>query len=192
MLATLVYLADLQAENFCGTCTLTAAQSGVDIASAALPRHISLGTPLLVEDMPFYISIAERVSQVLSPLHIELTSSEAKRINIGNKEACWLGFHYHEVPLLEKTRTLVSSALCEQGFTLPSADPIHGTRNLTLVTGTGDFTFYQAASDILSDHFAGKQLTFDKLGVFFYDADTYRPDCNYFCCHRFQLKNNKL
>ena len=45
MLATLVYLADEAAENFCGKVTLDlAVRHALPVGSAALPRHISLGT----------------------------------------------------------------------------------------------------------------------------------------------------
>lgn len=187
MLATLVYLADLDAENFCGLCTLTAARSGVNIASAALPRHISLGTPHRVEDMASYLDMARRVAHEIPPLRITLTAAAAKQAQAGDETVCWLGFHYEESPVLEQARETAARHFEQHHLSLPSPDPICGTRNLTLLTGRGCFDAYQAAQRNLSDRFAGQTLAFHQLGVFYYDADVYSGSCPYFCCQRFQL-----
>ena len=77
MLATLVYLADEAAENFCGKVTLDlAVRQALPVGSAALPRHISLGTVHAVKDFEHYLQLAARVAEKLEPLTVELTVAD--------------------------------------------------------------------------------------------------------------------
>ena len=109
MLAALVYLADLDTENFCGSYTVKAAQKGISVASGALPRHISLGSPHPVENFEEYLHMAEEFAAVLSPLKVILTGMEACRAKTGNREVCWLGFRYLENLQLEQARVQAAS-----------------------------------------------------------------------------------
>ena len=72
MLATLCFLADRHTENFCGDHTVGAISCGVPINSAALPRHISLGTPVVIDDLESYLRLSAELASALSPLTVTL------------------------------------------------------------------------------------------------------------------------
>ena len=188
MLATLCYLADLETENLCGAYTWPAEQFGISISSGALPRHISLGTPAKVKDMDAFLQVADHIADQLHVLHPVLNGKmDAKAVTSNGRNICWAGFHYHELPQLEDARALVSKVLHENGFGFDGNDPIFGTRNLTLLTGQGDinaFKSWASSQEEMSEH----PVCFDKLGVFFYEGETF-GEGSYFCCKRYPLAN---
>lgn len=190
MLAALVYLADLETENFCGNYTRQAAEYGINIASGALPRHISLGTPHPVSDFAQYLRFTDAFASRLRPLHLTLNSLDAAQARAGTREVCWLGFHYLYSRELEGARRKTASALRLLHLALPDPDPIWNTRNLTLLTGTGDLALYRNYACSSPRTFAGKTVTFDKLGVFFYSGSAY-GECPYFCCRRYPLSRTQ-
>ena len=190
MLAALVYLADLDTENFCGSYTVKAAQKGISVASGALPRHISLGSPHPVENFEEYLHMAEEFATVLSPLKVILTGMEACRAKTGNREVCWLGFHYLDNLQLEQARVQAARWLAGQEIYLPEPDPVRGTRNLTLLIGEEDLGACQSYAREVSATATGRTAVFDQMGVFLYDGDTY-GECDYFCCRRFRLRTRK-
>lgn len=145
MLATLCYLADFEAENFCCQYTLKAAHCGASIASGALPRHISLGTPRNITDIFAFICEAEKLSAHLSPLVVQLKTLEAIDTSTSSEHTCWLGFHYAAVQELETAREAVAELFQKLDCSISKQDPIRGTRNLTLLTGNLDLQTLQNA-----------------------------------------------
>ena len=186
MLATLVYLADEAAENFCGKVTLDlAVRHALPVGSAALPRHISLGTVHAVKDFEHYLQLAARVAEKLEPLTVELTVADTVTTPDGKN---WLGFHFTMSEQLAQSRELAGTLLRQAGYCLPDPDPIKNGQNLTLLMETIDpARFRVCVQEMPADRYIGKPLRFDHMGVFFYDADTYAAS-HYYCCRRFLLK----
>ena len=186
MLATLVYLADEEAENFCGKVTLDmAVRQALPVGSAALPRHISLGTVHAVEDFDRYLQLAGQVAEKLASLTVDLTVADTVTTPDGKN---WLGFHFAPSEQLTQSRDLAGAMLRQAGYCLPDPDPIKNGQNLTLLMETIDpARFRTCVQELPAGRYAGKRLRFDHVGVFFYDADTYAAS-HYYCCRRFLLK----
>lgn len=121
MLATLVYLADEASENFCGKVTLDlAVRHALPVGSAALPRHISLGTVHAVKDFEHYLQLAARVAEKLEPLTVELTVADTVTTPDGKN---WLGFHFTPSEQLTQSRDFAAA-----GRILPAGPGPHQKR----------------------------------------------------------------
>ena len=61
-----------------------------------------------------------------------------------------------------------------------------GQKSITLGFGTAPYENYKGFVDSIDRSFIGKNLTFNELGIFYYDQPTIAAN-NFFCCRRFKL-----
>ena len=128
MLATLVYLADEAAENFCGKVTLDlAVRQALPVGSAALPRHISLGTVHAVKDFEHYLQLAARVAEKLEPLTVELTVADT--VTTPDGKTGW-AFTLPRASILPKAGTLPGLCCGRQDIACRTRTPSKTDRTL--------------------------------------------------------------
>ena len=186
MYATLCYLSDFDGENFCREFMVEASEKErVGVAAGNLPRHISLGLPYEVKDWNAYVSFAEKLAQKLHPVNVTLTGMGSKPIGetTGNYY-----FEFKESFGLDQLRLdTVHSLNSELGLSVPEKDGVTGSRNITLGFGTAPFANYKKyVEEVDKERFVGKELTFDQLGIFYYDSEKITAT-SFICCKRFRL-----
>lgn len=187
MWATLCLLGDFDAENFCREfMTEASIKEDVGVAAANLPRHISLGLPYEVKDWDAYVRFADELATKLHPVTVRLT--EMGCIPIGDVSGNY-HFKFVEGFGLDQLRLDTVHALNSKlGLSVPEKDGVTGQRNITLGFGKAPFANYQKyVGEVDSSRFEGKELTFDQLGIFYYDSDKITPT-SFFCCKRYRLK----
>lgn len=177
---TLVYLANRDAENFCRSFMLEGAmEGGLGVAAASLPRHISLGMPYEVEDFQGYMDFAEEYAKEFSPITVRLTDMGCAPLGTATGNYC---FRFETEADLDAERMRTVKVLREKlHLNVPEKDGVTGSRNITLGFGTAPYSAYEAFVEGADrSRFAGKELVFDELGVFYYDAPTISAST--FCC----------
>jgi len=184
---TLVFTANVAAENFCRKFMLDGAmKGGLGVAAASLPRHISLGMPYEIKDYDAYLAFAEEYAKGLKPIEIKLTDMACAAMGDVTGNYC---FKFETGEDLDALRVKTRAALMERlGLEIPEKDGVTGSRNITLGFGTAPFAAYKAyveGADRAA--FVGRTLTFDSLGVFYYDAPTISAS-TFFCCKYIPLK----
>lgn len=186
MRATLCYLADFDAENFCRDFMVEASEKEhVGVAAGNLPRHISLGLPYEVTDWNAYLGFAERLAEKLHPVSVKLTDMACAPIGDVTGNYC---FRFEEQFGLDALRLdTVHGLNKELGLSVPEKDGVTGSKNITLGFGTAPFSSYKKYVDeVDKSRFVGKDLTFDQLGIFYYDSDKITAT-SFICCRRFKL-----
>lgn len=173
---TLVFMADMEGENFCRKIMLDGAmRGGLGVAAAGLPRHISLGMPYEVADYDAYLDFAEKYAAKLHPIQVTVNGMNAGRIGNVTGNYC---LTFDTDADLEELRKQTREALrSELDLAVPETDGVTGTRNITLGFGKAPFDAYKAYVDNVDP--AGYQnvtLTFDELGVFYYDEPNIAAD----------------
>lgn len=173
---TLVLMADLEGENFCRKIMLSGAMNGgLGVAAAGLPRHISLGMPYDIKDYEAYLAFAEEYAARLHPVEITLNGIKANPLGPTTGNYCFTFDTDIDLEALRaNTRSLLRSKL---GLDVPEKDGVTGSRNITLGFGKAPFAAYQAfVASVDPAVFKGVKLTFDELGVFYYDEATIAAD----------------
>lgn len=166
---TLVLMANLEGENFCRKIMLDGAmKGGLGVAAAGLPRHISLGMPYEVKDYDAYMAFAEEYAAQLHPVEITLSGIKAGPLGTATGNYCFTFDTEADVEALRaQTRELLRSKL---DLEVPEKDGVTGSRNITLGFGKAPFDSYKAfVEGVDSAVYQGVKLTFDELGVFYYD-----------------------
>ena len=186
MYATLCYLSDFDGENFCRDFMVEGSEKEhLGVAAGNLPRHISLGLPYEVKDWDAYLKFAEKLASKLHPVTVKLTDMGCAPIGdvTGN-----YSFKFEENFGLDQLRLDTVHALnSELGLSVPEKDGVTGSRGITLGFGTAPFASYKKYVDEVDRaRFVGKEITFDQLGVFYYDSAKITAT-SFICCRRFKL-----
>lgn len=182
---TLCLLADFDSENeIRALMKRGAAEGGVGVAAAGLPRHISLGMPYEVKYWEAYEKFAGRLAETLSTVKVRISDIGAGKIS---EQFGSYFLKFEEDFGLEELRLNVKKALVEElGLEMPEKDGVAGQKSITLGFGTAPYETYKAFVDGVDKSFIGKELTFSELGVFYYDQPFIAAN-NFFCCRRFRL-----
>lgn len=183
---TLVFMSNLEGENFCRKVMLKGAmQGGLGVAAAGLPRHISLGMPYEVRDYDAYLQFAEEYAAKLAPIQVTLNGMKAAPLGKASGNYC---FTFDTDADLEALRKQTRDALRDRlGLAVPETDGVTGTRNITLGFGKASFDAYKAFVESTDPAtFQGTSLTFDELGVFYYDEPNIAAD-NFCVVRRIKL-----
>lgn len=187
MRATLCLLADFDAENYCRDFMVEASElKHVGVAAGNLPRHISLGFPYEVQKWDEYLEYAKTLSLELRPVIISLVDMTSAPI--GESTGSFF-FKFDESFGLDELRNKVALDLNSKlGVDIHEVGRIVGQRNITLGFGTAPFQNYKSyVESVNKERFAGKQLCFDQLGVFYYDSEKITAT-SFMCCRRYKLK----
>lgn len=166
---TLVLMADIAGENFCRKVMLAGAmEGGLGVAAAGLPRHISLGMPYEVKDYEAYLAFAEEYAAQLHPVEVTLNGIKAGPLGNVSGNYCFTFDTEADVEgLRAQTRCLLREKL---DLEVPEKDGVTGSKNITLGFGKAPFESYKAfVEGVDPASFQGVKLTFDELGVFYYD-----------------------
>lgn len=166
---TLVLMADMAGENFCRKVMLSGAMDGgLGVAAAGLPRHISLGMPYEVKDYEEYLAFAEDYAAQLHPVEVTLNGMKAGPLGTATGNYCFTFDTDADIEAMRaQTRSLLRSRL---SLEVPEKDGVTGSRNITLGFGKAPYEAYQAfVAGVDPASYQGVKLTFDELGVFYYD-----------------------
>lgn len=166
---TLVLMADIAGENFCRKIMLAGAmEGGLGVAAAGLPRHISLGMPYEVKNYGAYLAFAEEYAAQLHPVEVTLNGIKAGPLGAATGSYCFTFDTEADIEAMRsRTRALLRSKL---NLEVPEKDGVTGSRNITLGFGKAPFDAYKAfVEGVDLAAFQGVKLTFDELGVFYYD-----------------------
>lgn len=182
---TLCLLADFDTENYIRDIMRRGAvEGGVGVAAAGLPRHISLGMPYEVKDWSEYEKFAEKLAGELKPVTVKLTDFVAGKIS-EEFGAYFLKFE-EDFGLDELRKNVRESLVSQLGLEIPEKDGVTGQKSITLGFGTAPYENYKGFVDSFGKDFVGKEVTFNELGIFYYDQPTIAAN-NFFCCRRFKL-----
>ncbi len=184
---TLVFMANREGENFCRKVMLSGAMdAGLGVAAAGLPRHISLGMPYEVQDFGAYFAFAEEYAAQLHPIQVTLNGMQANPLGTASGNYCFTFETDADIDGLRKqTRELVRKKL---NLDVPEKDGVTGTRNITLGFGKAPFESYKAfVEGVDPAGYQGVTLTFNELGVFYYDQAHIAAD-NFCVVKRIKLK----
>ena len=190
MKATIVLIADNEAENYGRQLMLTAHRYGkMGFEMARLPQHVSLKQPFVIrslEDMEvFFDSFAKK----LQPFDIEFTNIDLFPSDVldGVKSGC-MSLRVKETLQLVKVQKCLNEELRKAFGPCPAEHDNDYIFHMTFAIGGADYEAYQRAYEKLKKSDYHHTFKFSKLGLLYYDDDNIIPG-TYFCYKICDLKD---
>lgn len=182
MKATIVLIADNEAENFGRKLMLEAHRYGrMGFEMARLPQHISLKQPFVIADLESMETFFDEFSKTLRPFEIEFVGMDLFPSSVlGGVESGCMSLRVKETPQLVDAQKQLNVGLFRRFGPCPAEHDDDYIFHMTFAIGGGDYESYRKAYDRLKDSDYKRLFRFTRLGLFYYDDDNIIPG-SYFC-----------
>lgn len=188
MKATIVLLANIEAENFGRKCMLEANRAAaVGFEMARLPQHISLKQPFKTPNLDIVESIFDEYAQRLNAITVPLLELDCFPTNVFGYGSGGLSIRVDRTPQLEAMQKNLFELLEEKLGPCPAEHDSDYVFHMTIAIGGASYENYQKAYQVLKEYDYHKVYCFDRLGLLYYDDDTIKPG-TYFCYKIAQLR----
>lgn len=183
MKATIVLIADMEAENFGRRLMLEAHRYGrMGFEMARLPQHVSLKQPFAIPDLKnmetFFDQFAKMTRQ---PFEIEFTGLDLFPSNVlGGEESGCMSLRVKATPQLIATQKRLNDELYHSFGPCPAEHDDDYIFHMTFAIGGADYVSYLKAYERLKETDIKRSYSFSRLGLFYYDDDNITPG-TYFC-----------
>ncbi len=182
MKATIVLIADNEAENFGRKMMLEAHKHGkMGFEMARLPQHVSLKQPFSIPNLEDMEAFFDDFAKKLSPFDIEFVDIDLFPSNVlnGVSSGCMSLRVKETQQLLEAQRSLNEGLIAKFG-PCPAEHDDDYIFHMTFAIGGAGFESYERAYDEMVKLDYKKSFRFNKLGLLYYDDDNIKPG-TYFC-----------
>ena len=182
MKATIVLIADNEAENFGRRMMLEAHKhGGMGFEMARLSQHVSLKQPFSIPDLDAMEEFFDGFVKELSPFDIEFLDVDVFPSNVLNGElsGC-MSLRVKETSQLVDAQKRLNEGLYEKFGPCPAEHDDDYILHMTVAIGGAGFEAYERAYDALVKQDYKKKFRFNKLGLLYYDDDNIKPG-TYFC-----------
>lgn len=187
MKATIVLLADIEAENFGRKCMLEAHRAGdVGFEMARLPQHISLKQPFKIPNLDTVESIFDEYAKGLKAISIQLLELDCFPSNVFGYESGVLSIRAERTPQLVAMQKSLFEILEVNLGPCPAEHDSDYVFHMTIAIGGASYENYKKAYQVLKEYDYHKDYYFDKLGLLYYGDDAIKPG-TYFCYKIAQL-----
>lgn len=182
MKATIVLIADNEAENFGRKLMLDAHKLGdLGFEMAKLPQHVSLKQPFSIPSLEEMEEFFDEFVKNKKPVEVEFEEVEVCPSNVlgGNPSGC-LSIRVKESYELRSMQKELFESLEERFGPCPAEHDNDYVFHMTFALGRAPFENYQKAYDGLAGMKFEQAYMFSKLGLLYYDDDNICPG-TYFC-----------
>ena len=188
MKATIVLIADNEAENFGRKMMLEAHKHGkMGFEMARLPQHVSLKQPFSIPDLDDLEAFFDEFAREISTFDIEFVAMDVFPSNVlGGEASGCMSLRVKETPQLVDAQRRLNEGLYAKFGPCPAEHDDDYIFHMTFAIGGAGFEAYQRAYDELVKQDYKKCFRFDKLGLLYYDDDNIRPG-TYFCYKVYDL-----
>ena len=168
MKATIVLIADNEAENYGRKLMLCAHRAGgMGFEMARLPQHVSLKQPFVIPDLDQMEEFFDSFAKELKPIDIEFAGIDVfPSVVLGGKSSGVMMLEAKSSPELLDAQKRLNDGLVALFGPCPAEHDDDYMFHMTFAIGGSDFDSYQKA--------------YDELGLFYYDDDNIVPG-SYFC-----------
>ncbi len=181
MKATIVLLADVEAENFGRKCMLEAHLVGnVGFEMARLPHHISLKQPFKIPNLNEIEIIFDEFVQGVNTVTVPLLELNCFRSNVFGYESGVMSIRAESTPKLEAMQRKLFELLESRLGPCQAEHDSDYVFHMTIAIGGVSYENYQKAYQVLKEHDFHREFLFDRLGLLYYDDDNIRLG-TYFC-----------
>lgn len=188
MKATIVLLADIEAENYGRKCMLEANQAGnIGFEMARLPQHISLKQPFKIPDLETIENIFDELSRDFYAISVPLLELECFSTNVLGYDSGGMSIRAEATPQLSAMQQRLFERLEARLGPCPAEHDGDYVFHMTIAIGGAPYENYEKAYQVLRTQNYKRVLHFDKLGLLYYDDDSIKPG-TYFCYKIEKLK----
>ena len=182
MKATIVLIADNEAENFGRKLMLKAHRlGGMGFEMARLPQHVSLKQPFSIPDLDEMESFFDSFAKELKPFDIEFVGIEVFPSQVlGGQSSGVMMMQAKSSPELLDAQKKLNEGLVKLFGPCPAEHDNDYMFHMTFAIGGADFDSYKKAYDELIKDDYNKAFRYSKLGLLYYDDDNIVPG-SYFC-----------
>lgn len=182
MKATIVLIADNEAENYGKQLMLTAHRYGkMGFEMARLPQHVSLKQPFIIRSLEDTEVFFDSFANKLRPFDIEFTDIDLFPSDVlgGVKSGC-MSLRVRETLQLAEAQKHLNEELRKAFGPCPAEHDDDYIFHMTFAIGGADYESYQKAYEELKKSDYHRAFKFSKLGLLYYDDDNITPG-TYFC-----------
>lgn len=183
MKATIVLIADMEAENFGRRLMLEAHRYGrMGFEMARLPQHVSLKQPFAIPDLKSMETFFDQFAKmILQPFEIEFTGLDLFPSNVlGGAESGCMSLRVKATSQLIATQKRLNDELYHSFGPCPAEHDDDYIFHMTFAIGGADYVSYLKAYERLKETDIKRSYSFSHLGLFYYDDDNITPG-TYFC-----------
>lgn len=189
MKATIVLLADVEAENFGRKCMLEAHRAGaVGFEMARLPHHISLKQPFKIPNLDRIEDIFDEFAKKVNAVMVPLLELDCFRTNVFGYESGGMSIRAESTPQLVVMQKILVELLESRLGPCPAEHDSDYVFHMTIAIGGASYENYERAYQELKVLDFHKKFRFDRMGLFYYDDDNIKPG-TYFCYKIAQLRD---
>lgn len=182
MKATIVLIADNEAENYGRKLMLEAHRAGgMGFEMARLPQHVSLKQPFVIPDLAKMEEVFDSFASELKPFDIRFDGIDVfPSVVLGGMSSGVLMMHAVSSPELIGAQKRLNEVLTDAFGPCPAEHDDDYRFHMTFAIGGASFESYQKAYDKLSKEDYNMSFRYSRLGLLYYDDDNIVPG-SYFC-----------
>ena len=182
MKATIVLIADTNAENFGRKLMLDAHRYGrIGFEMARLPQHVSLKQPFTIHNLESMEAFFDAFAKTLRPVAIEFEEMDLFPSNVlGGVDSGCMSLRVKATPQLVEAQSRLNEELVKRFGPCPAEHDEDYIFHMTFAIGGSGYESYRKAYDRLKDIDFKRSFMFTRLGLFYYDDDNITPG-SYFC-----------
>lgn len=182
MKATIVLIADNEAENYGRKLMLEAHQAGnLGFEMARLPQHVSLKQPFSISNLSEMENFFDEFVQGIQPIEIQFEGLAVYSNNaLGGVPSGCLSIGVKESQKLKDMQKLLFTRLEECFGSCPAEHDNDYWFHMTIALGGAPYENYKRAYDAISQRSFDQTFVFSKMGLLYYDDDNICPG-TYFC-----------
>lgn len=181
MKATIVLLADIEAENFGRKCMLKAHQAGnLGFEMARLPHHISLKQSFKIPDLDTVETLFDQYAKEVNAISVPLLELDCFPSNVFGYESGGMSIRAESTPQLKAMQQKLFELLEASLGPCPAEHDADYVFHMTIAIGGASYENYEKAYQVLKQQNYHKEFLFDRLGLLYYDDDDIKPG-TYFC-----------
>ena len=181
MKATIVLLANNEAENFGRRLMLEAHKAGnLGFEMARLPQHISFKQPFSIPDLEQFEEFFDQFAKDIEPVTVKFINITMHPSNILGYESGCISISAEKSDELAEIQRNLFWRLKERFGKCPADHDDDYVFHMTIAIGGAPYNNYEKAFIEMKKKAYQKTFVFDRLGLLYYDDDTIRPG-TYFC-----------
>lgn len=182
MKATIVLIADNEAENFGRKLMLEAHKVGrLGFEMARLPQHVSLKQPFSIPDLEEMEKFFDEFTKELRSFQIEFEQIDLTRSNvIGGIESGCMSIRAKRTEQLVEAQKKLNEKLLAVFGPCPAEHDDDYVFHMTFAIGGAPYEAYCKAYEELVKKEYHKTFQFSRVGLLYYDDDNITPG-SYFC-----------
>ena len=181
MKATIVLIANNEAENFGRKLMLSAHRAGkLGFEMARLPQHVSLKQPFSIPSLEVFEVFFDEFVKKVRPVTIKFNDISVFPSNVFGYESGCIFLNAEASRELQILQKLFLKQLDTQFGKCQADHDDDYSFHMTVAIGGAPYVNYEIAEKELLKIDYKNEFIFDKLGLLYYDDDTIKPG-TYFC-----------